>query len=287
MVTCNRRRGEAALTTGGRGALRRGGYLAEAGTLGKVLLVAGWAAAVSPSSADDAAPALLMHRATYEIGVGQRSASAAATSAHGMMVTSVEDACDSWRTRQGLVLTMVRDDAAFSTASDLDSSEAKDGTWYTFADDTQTEPGEAERSAGEARVEDDVARLRLLAPAEQSTALPQGTIFPLAHLLDLLRGAQAGERMLSHTLFDGTDGATVYDVTTLVGEPHPSADNGLDVWPLQLAFFIHGSAVETPDLEISADLRADGVAEALAFDYGTFILEAKLTGLEQLPPPDC
>jgi len=287
MVTYIRRCGEAALTTGGRGALRRGGYLAEAGALGKVLLVAGWAVTASPSSADEAAPVLLMHRATYEIGVGERSASAAATSARGMMVTSLEDACESWRTRQGLVLRMVRDDAAFSTVSDLDSSEAKDGTWYTFADVTESEPGEAESSTGEARIEDGTTRLRLLSPVEQSMALPPGTIFPLAHLLDLLRAAQAGERMLSHTLFDGTDGATVYDVTTLVGEPHPSADNGLDVWPLQLAFFIHGSAVETPDLEISADLRADGVAEALAFDYGTFVLEAKLTGLERLPPPDC
>ena len=64
-------------------------------------------------------------------------------------------------------------------------------------------------------------------------------------------------------------------------------DNGQLVWPLRLAFFIHGSGAETPDLEIDVSLRQDGVIEAIAYDYGTFRIGAELTAIEELPTPDC
>ena len=50
---------------------------------------------------------------------------------------------------------------------------------------------------------------------------------------------------------------------------------------------MHGSLVELPELEISARLREDGVAQGLTFDYGGFVLGAVLQSLEPLPPPDC
>ena len=80
----------------------------------------------------------------------------------------------------------------------------------------------------------------------------------MAHLSDLIDRASAGERFMVHTVYDGGDGATVYDVTTVVGRAE-SGDGPIS-WPMRLAFHEHGTNVEEPRFEIAVTLRRDGVA---------------------------
>ena len=90
---------------------------------------------------------------------------------------------------------------------------------------------------------------------------------------------------MSHLLFDGTDGATVNDATTLVGKVQEV--DGHKAWPMRLAFFDHGSGAELPDVEIDALLRDDGVALELAFDYGDFIIRSELRELNEITDGGC
>ncbi len=260
-----------------------GGYLADARGRSKALVAITMLVLAGSAQADEPPVPLLAHTATYELRLESRSTSAMVTSIHGVLAITLEDTCDAWRVRQGLVLTMARDDEQIVTASEFDSLEAKDGSKYSFDDQTSTVPGSKERSSGQAGG----GVVHLERPKIESLELPPDVIFPMAHLIDILRRAEAGERFLSHILYDGTDGATIYDVTTVIGRAGRSPDDGQVVWPMRLAFFIHGSEVETPDLEIDVSLRRDGVIEAIVYDYGTFRIGAELTAVDELPPPDC
>jgi len=256
--------------------------------LRKALVCAVLAATVGSAPAGAGEIALLSHQATYELNLAERSGATSVTSARGLMVMTMKEGCEAWQVRQGLALTVGRDEMQVATVSDFDSEEARDGTWYSFRDRTTNEPGGAELAEGKAAIEAGMTgRVDIHGPEEDEAVLPVGTLFPMAHMVALLDSARAGERIVSHVLFDGTDGALVHHVTTLIGPAAVSADNGLRVWPMRLAFFVAGDAVETPELEIDVRLREDGVAEALAYDYGNFVLSGTLTGLEVLPVPGC
>jgi len=276
-----------AITTGPR--VRKGrGYLAEAGAVRKALLAALFAAAVPPGPAGAQDVTLQDHRATYELRLEGRADSSSIERAYGLLVIEMADACDSWNVRQGLVLTVARDGSEVTTTSDFESHEGKDGGWYRFEDRTRIGPDGMELSSGQASASPDTTgRTHVNEPVTDEALLPAGTLFPTAHLVSVLRGAMAGKRLMTDIVYDGTEGTRIYDVTTLIGRAGVDEASGKRVWPMSLAFFIHGDSAETPDLELFVWLREDGVATALRYDYGGFVLGAVLQSLETLPPPDC
>ena len=232
--------------------------------------------------------ALLAHRATYELRLEGHSRSSGIESAHGLLAVEVVDGCDAWNVRQGIMLTMARDESQVTTTSQFDSQEAKDGSWYRFDDSTRLDPGGTERSSGEATASPQgPGRIHVELPVPDEAPLPAGTLFPMAHLRVILERAMAGKRLMGDILYDGTDGTVLYDVTTLVGIEGMDEGSGLRFWPVRLAYFIRGDASETPDIELSVRLREDGVVLAVSYDYGSFVLGGVLQSLEPLPPPDC
>ena len=155
-------------------------------------------------------------------------------------------------------------------------------------DETTNDPGPTERSAGEAVAATKLnsGSITIEEPETSRHDMPEGAIFPMEHMSDHA-GAGAGRRALHEPcdLFDGTDGATVNDVTTIVGKSETI--EGQTAWNMRLAFFDHGSGDELPNVEINALLRDDGVALELAFDYGDFIIRSQLRELETLVDGGC
>lgn len=271
-----------------RSCRRGGGYLADAVPGRKALFAATLVTVLGLSAAQAQEATLLSHTATYELQLNSDAGRGDIDGASGVLALSIEDACDSWKVGQGVVLTVLRQESQVTTVSDYESEEAKDGSWYRFDDRTSTAPGAEEASSGQAAASPDApGRIHVNDPAADEAVLPAGALFPTAHVVAILRGAQSGKRLMNHILYDGTEGTQIYDVTTLVGTPEVDEESGLTVWPVRLAFFLHDSSAETPDIEISARLRQDGVAMALSYDYGSFVLDAVLQKLEPLPAPDC
>jgi hypothetical protein len=111
-------------------------------------------------------------------------------------------------------------------------------------------------------------------------------------MIEILARADQGERFMSHLVYDGTDGANLFDVTTAVGEPvdktvEEAAGGSVTIWPMRLAYYTHGGSEELPQVEIGADVQDNGVARRIVFDYGTFTVESTMTSIDALPPPDC
>jgi hypothetical protein len=263
-------------------------YLIEPMYIRKVFLssMAGALALISMPASSQSID-LLAHRAVYEMTLESGGDAIGLVSVHGGLVIEVEDRCETWNVQQRVLMQILRQDGGLVTTSTYDSFEAKDGSWYRFEDETNNDPGPTERSAGEAvaATELNSASITIEEPEMSRHDMPEDAIFPMEHISDILERALAGERFMSHVLFDGTDGATVNDVTTIVGKSETI--DGQTAWNMRLAFFDHGSGEELPNVEINALLRDDGVALALAFDYGDFIIRSELRELETLVEGGC
>jgi hypothetical protein len=257
-----------------------------------LVLGAGLAAyvAATPSRAIDVLP----HQAVYDMRLGKANGDGGVASVQGTLLLVWEDACDDWVISQRLFLRITRDDVSFTTSSAFDTRESKDGLDFSFEDTTVREPGGAEYAVGAARLIGlgDEGSLVLEEPQAGQYVLPRGTVFPTAQMLDVLVRAEQGERFMSHLVYDGTDGATLFDATTVVGEPkeatvEAAAGENVVIWPMRVAYYRHDATDPLPDVEIGVDVQANGIARRIVFDYGTFTVESKLTSIETLPAPEC
>ncbi len=237
---------------------------------------------------------MLPHRAVYEMSLGKSSGSSGVVSVRGTLLLTWEETCEAWLVGQRLFLKVSRDDATFATSSAFDTVESKDGLDFSFEDRTVREPGGAEFASGSARLasQGGDGSLVLDEPEPGQFVLPKGTMFPTAQLIDILARAEAGERIINHLVYDGTDGAVLFDVTTVLAEPKTQTLEGeaggeATIWPMRLAYYPHDTVDPLPQVEIGADVQDNGVAHRLVFDYGTFTVESELTELEPLPRPDC
>ena len=58
-------------------------------------------------------------------------------------------------------------------------------------------------------------------------------------------------------------------------------------WPVSISYFDESKSDQPPDYVLSFDLYENGVSGSLKLDYGTFVLNAKLSKIEWLPVSAC
>ena len=125
-------------------------------------------------------------------------------------------------------------------------------------------------------------------------ALPEDTVFPVTHTVQLLERARAGGRFLQSTLFiGGEEEDALYRVSGVIGNRKVESDPGLGAlgeegyWPVRLAYFDPASLESRPEYEIELDLQDNGVIRSYLVDYGDFSMAGSLQTIEALQEPDC
>ena len=122
--------------------------------------------------------------------------------------------------------------------------------------------------------------------------LPVGTLLPEAHTEALLDAAADGRKFLSVPLFDGTGADGAQDTFVTIEDWRKPAPQSWQVLSklaygrVHIAFFTRASDAQTPDYEIGMQYFANGVADALAMDFGDFLMDGHLQTLE-LHPAKC
>ena len=247
-------------------------------------------AAAEPARAVD----ILPHQAVYDMTLGRTSSDAGVSSVQGTLMLTWEDGCGEWVISQRLFLMISRDDVSFTTTSAFDTRESKDGLNFTYEDTTIREPGGPEYAQGSARLiaPGSQGSLVIEAPEAGQYILPEGAVFPTTQMVDVLDRAEAGERIMSHLVYDGTDGATMFDVATVIADPslqavEEAAGGEVMVWPMRFAYYEYNTTDPLPQVEIGADVQANGIARQISFDYGNFTVETALVSIEGLPAADC
>ena len=238
---------------------------------------------------------LAAHRANYTLTLDSVRQGSSVTRVRGNMAYEVTDACDGWAVRQRLEMTLTnRDGQDVQMVSDYLTWESKDGSKLRFRMKQTTDARVTEQVEGDASLAapGSTGEIHYTQPEDKRMALPQGTLFPMAHTAAIIAAAEDGKKFLTLPLFDGTgaDGAqnTSVFISSWTGPsaaPYPElADQASG--RVRVAFFPRNKEAQQPDYEVGMRYWADGVADGLNMDFSDFVVNGKL-GSFALPAPHC
>jgi hypothetical protein len=251
----------------------------------------------APAAPAPAAIEISPHRAIYKMSLASARSSSTVSDVRGQMMFEWADACDGWTIEQRFQLRFL-----YTEGEQVDMStnyatwEAKDGHSYRFNVRKLVNGEVDEELRGTAESHDDRPGVaRYLKPEAQEIELPDGTMFPTMHTIQLLRHAMAGDKVFGTTVFDGSDTEGATEINTVLGlKKELARDDRFDAklfhgstWPVRMAFFPLASEEAAPEYEMSLSLLENGVAQSMLIDYGDFTVTAVLEKLESMPRPRC
>jgi hypothetical protein len=257
-----------------------------------VLLLVGVPAFAAPAASPAAAGSveLAAHHAVYDLSLG--SGRGGVVAATGRMTYDVIDACSAWAVQQRLELEVADNDGTVSrSVSDYTTWESKDGRVLRYRLHETTDGETSTDIAGEAHLDrpggPGVANYTKPKPA--SVVLPAGTIFPMAQNRVIIAAAEAGARVISMPLFDGTDPDGAQDSTVALANWGTTSQS---TWPalkelgsgrVHIGFFARDKTAMEPDMQIGMRYFSNGVADGITMDFGDFLMNGRLVTFELRP----
>ena len=261
--------------------------------------------AASPAAAADAMLPLAAHRAAYEITLGPTddtgpSKGQSPVSATGLLAYEFRgSACEGYASnfRQ---LTRIERQEGEPIASDVQSITYEDGAGKALRFDIEGHNSSGEDppiSGSAARIDDGEAKVTLLKPSKATIDLGADVLFPTQHIEHVIAAAKSGATTVHARVYDGSDtGKKVYLTLAVIGKEATKPGDDAAVsdklaairrWPVSISYFDESKSDQPPDYVLSFDLYENGVSGSLKLDYGTFVLNAKLSKIEWLPVSAC
>ena len=247
-----------------------------------------------------AAPALLPHRAVYEVSLaalGNDMGEGGAAMSGRMVYEFNGNACEGYTVNYRFVLQTADSDGQ-TTVNDMRMSTFEDGAGesFEFLSQNYTNQILTDETKGAATRADAAIAVDLAKPEDRSVTLPGGAVFPTAHLISVLEAAIAGERLVEAEVFDGQEPADrLFRTTSLIGVAKTAAPAAEEAqigtsrrWPATVSYFDASKGGDlTPEYTVSFDLWDNGVTSDLVMDYGSFTLKGRLADFEVLPASAC
>ena len=239
---------------------------------------------------------LVDHRALYRMSLARTTAGSDIQGLSGEMLLEVKSTCEGSTVTQMLKTDTWGDDQVVQRGALTASSfESRDGKSFRFAMHNDIDGSAVADFEGTATRTDPSAAgtIAFEKDAFPPVALPPGAFFPGAYMEQLLAAAEARERVIAVTVFDGAEQGRIFRSTSIIGprsdEPVSTIEAlaGVAHWPVVLSYFPLGSNDDTPEYESSFDLYWNGVSGRLLLDYGDFAMKGELTSLQILPMPQC
>jgi EipB-like len=250
--------------------------------------------AIPADAADAPAARLASHRAAYSMSFGSARAGGGTVDARGVMLIEFSEACDGWTTTQRVHLDLVNSDGdAVQTDSNFSSWEARDNSSYRFTVRNVNDGKTSEEFQGAAKRSSAGGQISYEGPDGKRYPLGAKTLFPTAHMLELIRHAEAGDKVFFNSFFDGATPDGPQDVNVVIGAKVKPQDKpispllGRPSWPIHIAYFDTASPKPDPDYEVALKLYDNGIADEFVLDYGDFTVMAKLERIESLTRPGC
>jgi EipB-like len=243
--------------------------------------------------------ALEPHRAAYKLTLAGSHRMSGLSSVDGGLVIEWQRACDGWLSHQRLGFVAgtetgrdFRHDVRFS------SWEATDGSKMRYTVRSYDGDQLREEYMGEAAISsaEDGGVATFTKPDQREIILPPGTVFPTAHINQVLAEADSGHGFVSHEVFDGWGYDALTQVTSVIGRHRPyqpssqreiPSDPDGEVWPVSMAYYNAAQKSDLPEFEAKFMLTRQGVLQELLLDYGDFRLKATLAEFEILDQPTC
>jgi envelope integrity protein B len=246
-----------------------------------------------------AAVDLQAHHAVYRMVLSRATRSSDVVSADGVMVYRFARGCDGWTVENQTLLRLLYDnDTQADTLWSFASWESADGTQFRFHARYDQDGKNIERLEGQADLQalGEAGTARFSQPPDKVIPLPRGTLFPTEHVRQVIAAAQSGNHLFNRTVFDGASLDNPYAVNAALGPLSESIAEDLakrlglptqPAWWTRMAFFPIGADAEVPEFEMSAQYRADGIADKIIQYFETFALDVQIKEIELLPASDC
>jgi hypothetical protein len=242
---------------------------------------------------------LAPHQAFYQMTLAEADRTSDVLAAAGAMEYRFVRGCDGWTVENHTRLRLsYRSGGQTETDWTFASWEATDGATFRFHTRYDQDGRTLERLQGHAKLDRPGATGSAIfsQPSDRVVKLPQGTMFPTAHMQEFIIAAEAGQRNLSKVVFDGASLDNPYLVVATFAPLGQSAaeafakEAGLPpgrAWWTRMAFFPYYGRTELPEFELGAHYRADGIADSITQSFDDFTLSVRLKRIELLPKPDC
>lgn len=255
---------------------------------------------VAGSGAAAASPALQMHRAVYDLSLGHTQPVSDVTGIEGRMVVEWRGgpACGGYTSLQRVVTRVgVLDQGLVSNDVRLSYWEAVDGSEFRFTRTEYTNGELTDRQDGAAKREKS-GEIKMLREGGEPVTMPSETLFPMAFNLALIEKAQAGQRVFSRPLFDGTEElenpTTAFIGKTLSAQRFDAKVAGkgkalgeMEPWPVRISYFDPEEKEGVPTFEMGYLLFPNGISATLSLDYLDVEVKGRLSEVTYFDPDAC
>lgn len=263
----------------------------------KRLFCLAFASTALSAGAAFAGPALIPHRAVYDLALDKATERSGITQLSGRMVYEFNgSACEGYTTNFRFVTKIDTSDASRMTDQQTTTFEDGGGKSFSFVTKSFVDQSLDKEVKGTATAEPKGLQVAIEKPEAEKVELAK-TQFPTQHLMEMIGKAEKGETFYETNLFDGSDDADKVMTTTVIlgkqadapaDDPERKALSKLatdKVWPVDIAYFDTGKdGEETPEYRISFKLHENGLTRDLVMDYGDFSMKGTLVDLKLLPP---
>lgn len=259
-----------------------------------------------PCAATDVSPTdraleagFVPHKALYDIKLKSKKSSSKISNLRGKMMYEWHSTCDAWVSKhqfdmlyEYIEMPAVRMTSDFSTYESFDGQSLNFSSERKRGDDLFEEiRGSASKTGG-----DHPDEIVYSIPKELVLDLPKGTLFPMAHTLDVIEKIKSGNKFYTATIFDGSDEEGAVDVNSFIGKevPYflpeeykshkPHIDESLisaQAHSIRLAFFPLATSEITADYEMSITFHDNGVISDMKIDYDNFSITQTLIAIEK------
>ena len=203
------------------------------------------------SAGADQTPALVAHRAVYELSLAKATGSKSPTAARGRIAFDFTgSACEGY-VQNFRQVTELQPAEGPTHVSDMHSATFEDGQGksFRFRIETKVDQKPGDNVDGQAhRAEDGALSIDLKQPKRTKVDVGEDVVFPTEHLKRILAAARAGSKLLEVKVYDGSEsGEKIFNTTTIIGKPIETAAiekaahvAALDAWADRLKMLAQG-----------------------------------------------
>ena len=235
------------------------------------------------------------HKALYDIKLEETRSGSQVVNVSGQMFYEWTPDCDGWNSNHRFnLLYEYTDSQPLRITSDFSTFESYDGKAIHFNSQRKHDGALFEEVRGTAHMNEDHSGEALYTiPKNLSYELPQGTVFPIAHSMELARQMKAGKKFYSAVIFDGSDDKGPVEINSFIGKsantikPAALAGASMDkklldspARDVRLAFFPLKDPSATSDYEMTMTLHENSVISDMRIEYDDFTVRQKLIALE-------
>lgn len=256
--------------------------------------------AAPPDLSKLSSDALAPHKALYEIDLIATHSGSQVLNISGKMSYEWAPSCEAWVTDHHFKLFYeYADTPGLRVTSDFSTYETFDGDALDYSSRRRRDGSLFQEIRGRAQTGNKGGLARYSMPEDMKYDLPQGTVFPVAHTLELIRHAKAGDKFYNAVIFDGSDEDGPVEINSFIGkEAKAPADTQKNVkidasllkpraWQVRMAFFPLKSDESVSDYEMSMIFHENGIISDMTIEYSDFSVRQKLVSLEKISAHSC